>query len=264
VAAVEHVASADGTRIAYRSWGSGDPIVFVHGSATSGADWLLVLPLLRDRFTIVVMDRRGRGESGDGPDYAMEREAEDILAVLEATGSEMLVGHSYGAMCSIKAAERTDRLLRLVIYEPPIAIGEQGLRPLDELIASGDRAAALETFLRSAGARREQLDAIRSSPAWPTLLTAVPALSRELHAAAGWRHPRDPIDIPTLWVQGADTKSPTYLEGLDDLQGAFPALRLKLIPDQSHFAHVFAAEQFATLVRDFCGDPDDPAHTRAS
>jgi pimeloyl-ACP methyl ester carboxylesterase len=254
VAAVEHVTSADGTRIAYRTWGSGDPILFVHGSATSGADWLLVLPLLRDRFTIVVMDRRGRGRSEDGRDYAMEREAEDILAVLDAARAEMLVGHSYGALCSILAAERTDRLRRLIAYEPPIAIRELSLRPLDELIDSGDHATALESFLRFAGAHEEQLNAIRSSPAWPTLLTAVPALSRELHAGAGWQHPRGPIDVPTLWLQGAETRSPAYLEGLGDLQGAFPALRLELIPDQRHFAHVFAAEIFASLVASFCTD----------
>lgn len=254
MAPVEHVASADGTRIAYRTWGSGDPILFVHGSATLGADWLLVLPLLRDRFTIVVMDRRGRGESEDDRDYAMEREAEDILAVLDAARAEMLVGHSYGALCSILAAERTDRLRRLVIYEPPIAISEQSLPALDELIASGDHAGALETFLRFAGARETQLNVIRSSQAWPTLLTALPTLSRELHAGAAWPRPRGPIDVPTLWLQGADTKSPAYLDGLDDLQGEFPALRLELIPGQRHFAHVFAAETFAGLVGDFCAD----------
>lgn len=254
MAAVQHVASADGTRIAYRTWGSGDPILFVHGSATSGADWLPVRALLRDRFTIVVMDRRGRGESEDGPDYAMEREAEDVLAVLDEVGAELLVGHSYGALCSILAARRTDRLGRLVIYEPPIAITEQSLPSLDKLLACGDHDAALGAFLRFAGASDEQFDAIRSSPAWHSLLATVPVLSRELHAGAAWRHPRGRIDVPTLWLQGADTKSRAYLEGLDDLQAAFPALRRELIRDQRHFAHVFAAETFANLVAGFCAD----------
>lgn len=256
MAAVEHVASADGTRIGYRTWGRGDPLLFVHGSAATGADWLLVLPLLRERFTVVSMDRRGRGTSDDGPDYAMEREAEDILAVLDASGAQLLVGHSYGGLCSILAAERTDRLRRLVIYEPPIAISEQGLPALDRLIASGDHNAALETFLRFAGAAQEQLDAIRSSPAWPSLVATVPVLSRELHAGAAWRSPSGPIDVPTLWLQGTDTKSPAYLEGLEDLQGAFPDLRQELIPHQTHFGHVFAPEIFASLVVSFCADGD--------
>ena len=254
MAAVEHVASVDGTQIGYRTWGEGDPILLVHGSATTGADWLFVRPMLRERFAVVSMDRRGRSSSDDAPDYAMEREAEDILAVLDASGAQQLVGHSYGGLCSILAAERTDRLRRLVIYEPPIAISEKGLPALDQLIASGDHGAALETFLRSAGAGQEQLDAIRSSPAWPSLVATVPVLSRELHAGAAWRSPRGPIDVPTLWLQGTDTKSPAYIEGLEDLQGAFPDLRRELIPDQSHFGHVFAPETFASLVAAFCAD----------
>ncbi len=252
MAATEHAASADGTPIAYRTSGGGrDPIVFVHGSATSSADWVFVLPLLRDRFTVVTMDRRGRGESGDGPDYAMEREAEDVLAVLDAVDAELLVGHSYGALCSILAAARTDRLRGLVLYEPPIAIREEALAGLDELIAAGDHSAALEGFLRKAGAPAEQLDAIRSSPAWPVLLDAVPALPRELRAGAAWRHPRGPLDVPTLFLLGAETEARVYLEGLDELQAAFSDLRGERIPGPSHLAHVFAAEAFAGLVAGF-------------
>ena len=122
MAAAQHTTSSDGTRIAYRASGSGDPVVLVHGSATWGADWLFVLPFLRDRFTVVTMDRRGRGDSADGPEYTMEHEAEDVLAVVEAVDAELVVAHSYGALCSILAAGRTDRLRRLVLYEPPIAI----------------------------------------------------------------------------------------------------------------------------------------------
>jgi pimeloyl-ACP methyl ester carboxylesterase len=131
------VTSIDGTPVAYRVSGRGDAVLFVHGSATSSADWLVVLPLLRDRLTVVTMDRRGRGRSGDGPDYAMEREAEDVLAVLDAVDAELLVGHSYGALCSILAAERTDRLRRLVVYEPPIAVKADWVGSVDELVAGG-------------------------------------------------------------------------------------------------------------------------------
>lgn len=135
MAPVQHVDSSDGTPIAYRVSGSGEPMLLVHGSATSSADWLFVLPLLRDRFTVVTMDRRGRGSSGDNPDHTIAREAGDVLAVLDAVGAELLVGHSYGALCSILAAERTNRLRRLVLYEPPIAVRERGLSGLDELVA---------------------------------------------------------------------------------------------------------------------------------
>jgi pimeloyl-ACP methyl ester carboxylesterase len=248
---LQRVTSSDGTQIAYRATGSGEPVVFVHGAATSGADWLFVRPFLREEFTVVAMDRRGRGESGDGPEHAMEREAEDVLAVLDAVGGELLVGHSYGALCSILAAERTDRLRRIVLYEPPIAVRDERVAGLDDLVERGELDLALAGFLQSAGTTAEQLDAIRSSPAWPVLLDAVPALPREVHACSSWRHPAGPIAVPALFLQGADTRSGVYLDGLDDLKAVFPDHRSELIPAQRHVAHVFAAETFASLIAGF-------------
>ena len=248
---VQHVSSADGTKIGFRVSGSGDPVLFVHGSATSGADWLFTLPFLRDRFTVVTMDRRGRGDSDDGATYSMEREVEDVLAVLDAVGSEVLVGHSYGALCSVLAAERTDRLRGLVLYEPPTGIRTERLSPLDEAVAAGELDLALSGFLRAAGVRADELELIRSSGAWPVLLDAVPALPRELAAAAQWKHPVEPIDVQTLFLIGGDTEAREYLDGLEDLLAAFPDLRREVIPGQQHIAHVLVAEQFATLVAAF-------------
>jgi pimeloyl-ACP methyl ester carboxylesterase len=250
---VQRVASADGTSIAYRATGAGEPIVFVHGAATSSADWTFVAPLLRDRFTVVTMDRRGRGASADGPDYAIEREAEDVLAVLDAVDAALLVGHSYGGLCSILAAERTDRLRRMVLYEPPFAARERHLGDLDEMVARGELDVALERFLRAAGTSEDQLPLIRSSPAWPVLLDAVPLLPRELRAATQWRNPAGPIAVPTLYLLGAETRAAAYVDGLDDLLAVFADVRRDVIPGQRHVGHVFAAEEFARFVRDFCG-----------
>jgi pimeloyl-ACP methyl ester carboxylesterase len=249
---VQHIDSADGTPIAYRAVGTGEPLVMVHGSGTSSGDWTFATPFLRERFTVVTMDRRGRGRSGDAAEYAREREAEDILAVLDAAGAELLVGHSYGALCSMLAAERTDRLRRLVLYEPPIAVKEDRVPGVERMIATGDLDAAVEAFLAAAGAPPDQLELIRSSPAWPVLRDAMPPLPRELRAAAAWRAPTDAIDVPTLFLVGADTTGSVYLDGLDDVQGAFTDARRETIAGQTHIAHVFAAEAFAELVADFC------------
>jgi pimeloyl-ACP methyl ester carboxylesterase len=249
---VQHLTSPDGTRIAYRVTGSGDPLVLVHGAGTSGADWLVALPLLRDRFTVVTIDRRGRGGSGDAPEYAIEREAEDVLAVLEAVDGELLVGHSYGALCSILAAQRTERLRRLVLYEPPIAVREEWVARLEAVVAGGEIESALERFLRGAGMTAEQLEVIRSSRAWPVLLEAAPLVPRELRAARELQMPRRPIEVPTLFLQGANTTGHAYVDGLDELRAAFPNSRFELIPGQQHVAHVFAPDVFARLVGDFC------------
>lgn len=231
--------------------GEGEPVLLVHGVCTDSGDWLPLVPYLRDRFTVVTMDRRGRGRSGDAAEHAMEREAQDVLAVLEAVGAERLVGHSYGALLSILAAQRADRLRALVLYEPPIGVREEALADLDATVESGDLDGALATFLAAAGTTPEQLELIRASRAWPALREAVPPLPRELHAAARWQSPPGPIDVPTLFLMGADTTSGSYLDGLDDLHAAFPNRREELLPGQKHVAHVFAAEDFAKLVGGF-------------
>lgn len=252
VATLRHAESSDGARIGFRASGDGAPILFVHGSCTSSADWAFAGPLLEDRFTVVTMDRRGRGESGDGPDHAIEREADDVLAVLAAAGAEMLVGHSYGALCSILAAERAEGLRRLVLYEPPIAVRESRVPDLEALLATGDLDTAVERFLRAASTPDDQLEAIRTSPAWPVLTDAVPVLPRELRACQGWRTPPGPIDVPLLFLLGGETDNPVYLDGVDDLLSAFPDHRRELILGQTHIGHVFAAEEFAELIAGFC------------
>lgn len=248
---IRHVTSADGTEIGYRTTGVGEPILFVHGVGTTSADWLFVRNLLRDRFTVATMDRRGRGASGDAPEYAMQREAEDVQAVLDAVGAELLVGHSYGALCSILTAERLERLRRLVIYEPPIAVKGDWLTGLEESVAAGRLDEVLERFLGSAGMTAEQLAAIRASPAWPTLRSAAPVLPRELRAAAQWRSPAGPIEVPTLYLLGGHTRGSAYLDGLEELEAAFSDIRVERIAGQQHIAHVVAAETFAQLVAGF-------------
>ncbi len=243
--------SADGTPIAYRTTGHGRAVLFVHGTATTGADWFFVRSILRDRFEVVTMDRRGRGGSGDAADYAIEREAEDVLAVLAAVGAELLVGHSYGAMCSILAAERSESLQGLVAYEPPIGVDADHLNALEDLIGQGKLDAALEDFLRAVGTTDEQIETIRASPAWPNLRATVPTVPREVGACAAWSHPRGPIQTPSLFLRGGETRSPFYLTGFDELVGAFPWATHATIPGQLHVAHVFAAPAFAELVTDF-------------
>lgn len=252
-----HVESADGTRIACRTSGEGPPLLLVHGSSTSSADWAFVAPLLGERFTTVAIDRRGRGASDDGPDYGIDREAEDVAAVAEAVGAELVVAHSYGALCAISAAPAIARLRHLVLYEPPIAIRDDRveLGRAERLVADGALDELLELFLGKAGVPADQVAMIRSSPAWTVLLDAVPVLPRELRAGTGWRPPAGPVEVETLFLVGGETDDAVYLEGLDDVQAVFPGARREAIPGQRHIAHVLDPAGFAERVAAFCGAP---------
>jgi pimeloyl-ACP methyl ester carboxylesterase len=139
------IVSMDSTEIAAWRSGSGPPLVLVHGGTTDHTAWNPVVPELERHFTVYAVDRRGRGGSGDAPTYAVEREFEDVAAVVDSLeGSVHLVGHSYGALCALEAARLTSNIAKLVLYEPPLVDGSSGVPPgfideLDALLALGKR-----------------------------------------------------------------------------------------------------------------------------
>jgi pimeloyl-ACP methyl ester carboxylesterase len=152
------VKSKDGTPIAWFESGSGPALVLVHGTTADHARWTPVLEDLEARFTVHAMDRRGRGASGDGPTYAIEREHEDVAAVVDAIAERtsepvFLLGHSYGALCSLEAALLTTNVRKLVLYEPPIPAGlplyePELLERLDEMLSAGRMEDVVLTFFR--------------------------------------------------------------------------------------------------------------------
>ena len=139
----EKVASRDGMPIAAWRSGEGPPLVLVHGAAADHSRWAPVLPALEERFTVLAIDRRGRGQSGDAVDYAIEREYEDLAAVVEWAGEGVnVLGHSYGGICALEAALLTNRIGRLVLYEPPMGFLESPphvVQRLEELLEAGKR-----------------------------------------------------------------------------------------------------------------------------
>src|SRR5260370_1441359 len=111
------VISTDGTTIAYRRSGVGPPLVIVHGTTGDPTSWPS-LPALEQCFTVYIVIRRGRGASGDAPTYAIEREFEDVAAVVDAIGEPVnLLGHSFGALCALEGAMQTTQVRKLVLYE---------------------------------------------------------------------------------------------------------------------------------------------------
>ncbi len=128
----------------------------------------------------------GRGGSGDAPTYAIDREFEDVAAVVEAAGEPVsLLGHSFGAVCSLEAMRLTDRVTRAVLYEPPLPLGTvivdaPLVDKLEALLRNGDRQGILETFYRDVvRVPPSELAMMQSLPAWQGRLAAAHTIPRE-------------------------------------------------------------------------------------
>jgi pimeloyl-ACP methyl ester carboxylesterase len=218
------VESADGTAISCESYGEGRALLIVSGALFAAKLWMNVVQGLSADRCVYVLDRRGRGKSGDNPTYAPEREVEDVLAVLRAIpGPIDLLGHSSGAILSLQvAARQPDKLARLVVYEPPVFFGEANRiaadlpERLDALLAAGDREAAVETFFREGPrASESELRARQSGPAWAQMVSSlghtVPYDSRIQRSFSGEAAELARVQIPTLMLLGETAPRPSRL-----------------------------------------------------
>ena len=175
---METTRSADGTQIAFEREGEGPVAIIVGGALNDRNSSLELARRLAERFTAVRYDRRGRGDSGDTPPYAVEREVEDLDAVIAAVGgSASAIGHSSGAALILESAKRGSSLSKLALYEPPYIVDDT--RPalpadyvahLDELVASGDRGGAVMYFMiTGVGLPESMVRGMPTMPMWPAL-----------------------------------------------------------------------------------------------
>jgi pimeloyl-ACP methyl ester carboxylesterase len=239
------VASSDGTVISVRRSGSGPPLLLVHGTTADHQRWLPILPRFEQHFTVYAMDRRGRGGSGDAPDYELLREAEDVAAVVEAVGEPVFVlGHSYGAICAMEATRLTDRIARLILYEPPIPTGLPMYPPalpdrMQALIDSGELEAALEIFFREVVRMpAHELESLRKLPMWERRIRLAPTLPREVAVDRLYRF--DPslfadVQVPTLLLLGSDSP-PLSRQAVEVVDAALPNSSVVLLQGQQHIA----------------------------
>lgn len=265
---METVRSVDGTEIAFERAGQGPPVLLVHGGPSSGEAWSLVAPHLRSRFTVVTMDRRGRGVSDDGPDYSLDIEAADVAAVADAIGGSIhLVAHSSGSAVALRTAPHLDALRSLTVYEPPIGNDhwpDDLWDRIEELVDAGGADAATELFVRHI-ATPQELEALRATPeVWERLRGSMPVAPREGRALVS--NPLDldevsQIDVPVLLLVGEGTTSPVFLDGLQELQAAIPDVRRIELPGQRHLANGFAPEMLADRIGSFLESVDDGARS---
>jgi pimeloyl-ACP methyl ester carboxylesterase len=213
---VSTVRSSDGTRIGFDRSGSGPPLILVGGAFQYRAideSTAELVERLAPAFTVFHYDRRGRGESGDAPQYAVAREVEDLAAVIGAAGGAAAVfGLSSGAALALEGAASGLPITRLALYEPPYSVelgdDEAYVERLHELLAAGRRGDAVEWFLANAGVPPEALARLRSEPEWPEFEAAAPTLAYD-HAVLGdGAVPRERaarITAPTLVANGGES-----------------------------------------------------------
>jgi len=257
--------SRDGTPIAYQQSGAGSPLVLVHGTAAARNRWDPILPPLERRFRVYAMDRRGRGESGDADRYAIEREFEDVAALVDSIGEPVdLVAHSYGALCALEACLLTTNVRRLVLYEPPLPLDGVEIYPegfverLQSLLDAGDREGVATAFMREVVRMPpHEFELFRASPAWPARLAAAHTLPRELRTHAVYRFEArrfKALDIPTLLLLGGD--SPDFFRAATAaVEAALPNVRLVVMAGQQHIAMNTAPGLFVREIMDFLDKP---------
>lgn len=214
-----YVHSRDGTRIAYERRGSGPPLIIVDGalcSRTFGPSGPQAARLA-NYFAVYTYDRRGRGESGDTQPYAVEREVEDLAAVIGAVGGRAFVyGISVGSALAFRAAAALGRtqIPRLAMCEPPYSVGaeeaeafRQEQRLIGELLAVGQNGEAVATFL-SEIMPPPMLDELRTSPDWTLLEAHAPTLVYD-YAILGDGEPpaavAQVVKVPVLLLVGEES-----------------------------------------------------------
>jgi pimeloyl-ACP methyl ester carboxylesterase len=239
------VISKDGTPIAFDQSGEGPPIILVVGAFNDSSTGAPLAAQLSEHFTVFNYDRRGRGASGDTAPYAIEREIEDLAALIdEAGGSSSVFGYSSGAILTLKAAASGLALSRLALYEPPFLLDDgfpqraQDISVrLTELLSSGRRGDAVELFqMEMVGIPTEIVAQLRHAPFRPaleaiahtlvyeaTLLSDMPVLAEQLPS----------ITVPMLVISGGNSQAKMG-SAAQTLADALPTAQHRSLEGQTH------------------------------
>jgi len=249
---MDRVTSKDGTSIAYDRHGSGPAVILVGGAFVDRSKNAPLATEMAARFSVYNYDRRGRGDSGDTQPYAVEREIEDIQALIaEAGGSAHLYGISSGGALVLEAAAAGIAVDRLAVYEVPYNMAEDGpqrhreyVEQLEGFLAEGRRGDAAELFMRLAGASEEMVAGARSSPMWPGLEAIAHTLAYDAACMGDNRPPTARlarITRPTLVATGG--ASPESFVGgggdffgkaADAIAASIPQAERQTIEGQTH------------------------------
>jgi pimeloyl-ACP methyl ester carboxylesterase len=261
------VRSSDGTTIAFDQSGKGPVVILVAAALSDRSGTTQLAALLVPHFTVINYDRRGRGESGDTKPYTVEREVEDLEALIdEASGSAFVFGSSSGAVLALEATSKLPtRITKLAVYEPPFIVDDS--RPpvpedfathAAELVSAGRRGDAVEFFMtRAVGVPAEFVAQMKEYPMWAAMEAMAHTLAYD-GIIMGDTQSGKPlptrrwasVTAPTLVMDGG--ASPAWLRNAAQaLAGILPSAQHRTLKGQDHSVAVMAPEALVPVLEEF-------------
>jgi pimeloyl-ACP methyl ester carboxylesterase len=268
--------SADGTTLTVTVDGSGPPLVLVHGSLVGHHHLDPLVTELRPSMTCYAMDRRGFGGSGDADVYDIEREFDDVAAVVDHVaaltgGPVALFGHSFGASCAMGSAVRTDNVAAMILYEPSLGLvyPEGVVSAIEAAVDAGDPGTAADIVLREIlEMTEEELDEMHETAAWHEIVANGQTIAREANAEEAWTYRPEQfaaVTVPTVLLSG--TESPPDLQlATRRAAEAIPGAVIRPIDGHGHTATQDAPALLARLILVAARDaaaPRPPTHAEA-
>lgn len=236
--------SKDGTQIAYEKSGKGQSLVIIGGSLADHSFYAPLGEQLASDYTVYNIDRRGRGESTDTQPYSVEREVEDIAAVVDKAGEQVILyGHSAGSALALNAAAAKLPIAKLILVDPPftahsdndteaIVQFNEEYTKVKELHSKGDHRGNAAQFLRGFGMSKEEVDDTLDSPAGTGMIACAEALPYDYAVLDDGLVPINKakdIDVPTFILAAGYS-----LDAAQQLADAIFGSKLKTLPSSTH------------------------------
>ena len=244
---MKKVTSRDGTQIAYEKQGTGPAVILVDGALCyrSFGPMSHLAELLAPRFTVFTYDRRGRGDSGDTKPYSLEREIEDLDALIEeAGGSAYLFGTSSGGALALEATLKLGgKAKKLAMYEPPYNSDQAARqawkeyrRQLNEMLAADRRGDAAALFMKLVDTPADQIEGMRHAPMWPMFEAVAPTLAYDAAALGDDRSVpvQRAANVSTSVLVMNGTAIPFMLDTATALAKAIPHAQHRTLAGQTH------------------------------
>ena len=258
----EHsITASDGVEITFLSFGEGRPLVISHGGFTVADEWFATARRLAAGRRVIVIERRGRGRSGDAVAHSLDQEIDDLASVVAALGDDVdLFGHSYGGALTLGYALRTGFGGRIVLYEPTTAVaalvGGAAMGPVQSLFDRGEPDQALELLYTSVlRMSADQVEDLRRTPAYAHHRGLLGSFLREVVALDTFAPTVEDcaaLKAPVALLLGSQADQWTR-NNAGGFVERIAGLTLLPVPGQSHFAHLTDPELLADLIETSLG-----------